>query len=57
MNQLIGDLQNAVTDMRLNITAKNAVTREGRDEIEHHIATITTLLMDIQKEENDNDRP
>ena len=54
MNQLIGDLQNDVTDMRLNITAKNAVTREGRDEIEHHIATITTLLADIQEKENND---
>lgn len=55
MHDLIQRLQWAVTDFRLNVTAKNAATPEGRDEIEHHIATITTLLMDIQEEENGND--
>lgn len=55
MNDLIQRLQWAVTDMRLSITAKNAATREGRDEIEYHVAVLATLLTDIQEEENDND--
>lgn len=52
MNQLIDDLGNAVTDFRLNLTRKNAMTTEGRDEIEHHVAVLATLLTDIQEEEN-----
>lgn len=55
MNDLVGDLGTAVTDFRLNVTAKNAITSEGRDEIEHHVAVLATLLTDIQEEENDND--
>lgn len=55
MNDLIQRLQWAVTDFRLNVTAKNAATPEGRDEIEHHVAVLATLLTDIQEEENDND--
>lgn len=54
-HELISQLQLAVTAFRLNVTAKNAITREGRDEIEHHVAVLATLLMDIQEEENDNE--
>lgn len=53
MNQLLEDLGNAVTAFRLSVTKKNADTPEGRDEIEHHVAVLATLLTDIQEAEND----
>lgn len=55
VHEPISQLQLAVTSFRLNVTAKNAITREGRDEIEHHVALLATLLTDIQEEENDNE--
>lgn len=50
MTDPIERLGRAVTDMRLSITAKNAITREGRDEIEYHVAVLATLLNDVYEE-------
>ena len=50
MHELISQLQSAVTSFRLNVTAKNAATPEGRDEIEYHVAVLATLLNDVYEE-------